>query len=165
MRAENGPSIEPTVPLMKAEEFVERFGNARTELVRGVVRWGPFGADSSVPSDGPLLKAEEFMERYGNARTELVDGVVRWGPLSLSPGSRGFVALGWPASGGGRGTPGKVVDHFRAGAVVVIVLDPATRSATVYRPDAPAMTHRVGDTLSGPDVQPRFAVEVARLFE
>ena len=86
------------------------------------------------------------------------------GPLPLPPASRGFVVLGCPATGGGHGMLGKVVQHLRAGAAAVIVLDHATHSATVYRPDAPPAIHHAGDTLTVPDVLPGFAVEVAKLF-
>ena len=133
-------------------------------MINGVVRWGP-GDDKPADPSVPLLTGEEFMARYGNARVELVNGVVRFGPSPPPPLTRGFVVLACPASGEGHGMLGKVVEHLRAGAAVVIVLDPATRSAMVYRPDAPPTTHRVGDTLTVPDVLPGFAVEVARLFE
>jgi hypothetical protein len=159
------PSDEPTGQLLTAEEFMARYENARPELVDGVVRWGPTVGKPSDPSAVPLLTAEEFMERYENAHAELVDGVVRFGRLPPPPVTRGFVVLAHPASGGGHGMLSKVVEHLRAGAAAVILLNPLTRSAMVYRPDAPPTTHRVGDTLAVPDVLPGFAVPVAVLFE
>jgi hypothetical protein len=165
MTAENRPSSEPTVPLLTAEQFMEGYGNASPELINGVVRWGVAAGYPSAPSEGQRMTAEEFFERFGNARVELVDGVVQWEPPPPPPATRGFVVLARPASGEGHGILGKVVEHLRAGAAVVIVLDPATRSAMVYRPDAPLKTHHAGDTLTVPDVLPGFAVDVGRLFE
>ena len=164
MSSEIGPPPEPTVPLMTAEEFVARYPNARPELVNGVVRWGP-GDDRPADPSVPLLTGEEFMERYGNARVEFVKGVVRFGPPPPPPVTRGFVVLTCPALGGGHGMLGKVVEHLRAGAAVVILLNPTKRTAMVFRPDAPPPTYRSGDTLTVPDVLPGFAVEVALLFE
>ena len=123
MSAESKLSVEPTAPFVTAEEFMARYPNARPELVNGVVRWGP-GVDKPSAPSVPLLTAEVFMERYGNARVELVDGVVRFGPLPPPPVTRGFVVLAHPASGGGHGMLRKVVEHLRAGAAAVLVLNP-----------------------------------------
>jgi hypothetical protein len=46
----------------------------------------------------------------------------------------------------------------------VVVLDPATTSASVYRSDEFQQIFHNGDTLTLPDVLPGFSVVVSRLF-
>ncbi len=60
----------------------------------------------------------------------------------------------------------KVAEYLNAGVTVVVVLDPAFDSATVYRQsdDFPQRMHN-GDELTLPDVLPGFAVPVRRFFE
>lgn len=59
----------------------------------------------------------------------------------------------------------KVVDYIRAGVKVVLVLDPATESASVFRSDTRQETFEKDAELTVPDVLPGFAVPVARFFE
>lgn len=59
----------------------------------------------------------------------------------------------------------KVVEYLKVGVDVVVVVDPETRTASVYRPNALQETFRDADMLTVPDVLPGFAVGVARLFE
>lgn len=59
----------------------------------------------------------------------------------------------------------KVVDYIRAGVRVVIVLDPATESASAFRSDTRQETFERDRELTVPDVLPGFAVPVARFFE
>lgn len=58
----------------------------------------------------------------------------------------------------------KVGEYIQAGVRAVVVLDPATESATVYRPVELQQIFHNGDDLTLPDVLPGFAVPVARLF-
>jgi Uma2 family endonuclease len=60
---------------------------------------------------------------------------------------------------------GKIGDFLNAGVRVVIVLDPATRSASVHRQDGDQQILRGEDKLTLPDVLPGFEVPVARFFE
>jgi Uma2 family endonuclease len=60
---------------------------------------------------------------------------------------------------------GKVGDFLNAGVVVVIVLDPATRSVSVHRQDGEQQILRGEEKLTLPDVLPGFEVGVARFFE
>ena len=59
----------------------------------------------------------------------------------------------------------KAEEYLDAGVKVVVVLDPGTRSAAVFRPDE--LPHRLdnGDELVLPDVLPGFACPVRRFFE
>jgi Uma2 family endonuclease len=60
---------------------------------------------------------------------------------------------------------GKAVEYIRAGVTAVVILDPRTASATVYRDDVRSDIFERDDTLTVPDVLPGFAVPVARFFE
>ena len=60
----------------------------------------------------------------------------------------------------------KVGDYLEVGVTVALVLDPDTRTASVYRNDPVNPQHIFGptDTLTIPDVLPGFSVPVASLF-
>lgn len=59
----------------------------------------------------------------------------------------------------------KLGEYLEAGVAAVLVLDPATRSASVYRPNEVQQIFEDGDDLVIPDVLPGFAVPVRRFFE
>ena len=61
----------------------------------------------------------------------------------------------------------KVGEYLGAGVAVVLVLDPETRTASVYRnnPQQPQQILNRGDNLTFPDVLPGFTIPVTRLFE
>jgi len=56
-------------------------------------------------------------------------------------------------------------EYLRAGAAVVVILDPDTATASVYRPDVFQQIFDNGDELVIPDVLPGFAVPVRKFFE
>lgn len=58
----------------------------------------------------------------------------------------------------------KVLDYLRAGVPAVVVLDPKTKSASVFRPAARQDVFEADESLTLPDVLPGFAVPVAALF-
>ncbi len=59
----------------------------------------------------------------------------------------------------------KATEYIAAGVTVVIVLDPKTESAAIYREhEFPQVRHN-GDELTIPDVLPGFAVTVRAFFE
>lgn len=58
----------------------------------------------------------------------------------------------------------KMLEYLKAGVRVVVILDPATTSASVYRPDELQQVFHNGDPLTLPDVLPGFSVPVNRLF-
>ncbi len=60
---------------------------------------------------------------------------------------------------------GKVLDYLRAGVAVVVVIDPKTESASVFRPGERQDVFEKDQTLTIPDVLPGFEVPVARFFE
>jgi Uma2 family endonuclease len=60
---------------------------------------------------------------------------------------------------------GKMLDYIRFGVPVVVILDPPTESASVYRPGTRQDIFEKDQTLTLPDVLPGFAVPVTRFFE
>jgi Uma2 family endonuclease len=59
----------------------------------------------------------------------------------------------------------KVGEYLTAGVRVVVVLDPATASASVYRTDELQQIYHNSDVLTLPEVLPGFSVVVSQLFE
>ena len=58
----------------------------------------------------------------------------------------------------------KMLDYIRAGVPVVVILDPKTRSASVFRNQDRQDIFEADEILTVPDVLPGFAVSVASLF-
>jgi Uma2 family endonuclease len=58
----------------------------------------------------------------------------------------------------------KVLDYLKAGVAVVVVLDPKTSTASVFRPNDLQDIFAADQTLTIPDVLPGFAVAVGMLF-
>jgi Uma2 family endonuclease len=59
----------------------------------------------------------------------------------------------------------KMLDYIRAGVPVVVILDPKTRSASVFRDQDRQEVFEADREMTIPDVLPGFAVPVAGLFE
>jgi Uma2 family endonuclease len=59
----------------------------------------------------------------------------------------------------------KATEYLAAGVKVVMVLDPETESAAVYRADEFPHRFHNGDSVVLPDILPGFAVPVAKFFE
>lgn len=59
----------------------------------------------------------------------------------------------------------KMIDYIRAGVSVVVILDPKTESASVFRSGTRQDTFEKDEELALPDILPGFAVPVARFFE
>lgn len=60
---------------------------------------------------------------------------------------------------------GKVHEYLDAGVRAVVILDPRSETASVYRPDVVQQVFEKTGTLTVPEVLPGFSVPVARLFE
>jgi Uma2 family endonuclease len=60
---------------------------------------------------------------------------------------------------------GKMLDYIRIGVPVVVILDPKTESASVFRSGTRQQTFEKDQTLEIPDVLSGFEVQVARFFE
>jgi Uma2 family endonuclease len=59
----------------------------------------------------------------------------------------------------------KRLDYLKAGVKVVVILDPKTKSASVFRPTDRQEMLEADQTLTIPDVLPGFALVVGKLFE
>jgi Uma2 family endonuclease len=59
----------------------------------------------------------------------------------------------------------KAAEYLDAGVTGVVILDPKTESAAVYREDEFPIRMHNGDELTLPDVLPGFAVRVSQFFE
>lgn len=59
----------------------------------------------------------------------------------------------------------KMLDYIRIGVPVVVILDPKTESASVFRPGERQDIFEKDQTLTLPDVLPGFEAPVARFFE
>jgi Uma2 family endonuclease len=59
----------------------------------------------------------------------------------------------------------KVQDYFKAGVKVVLVPDPATKTITVYRPNAEPQVLTENDTLTVEDIIPGFQLAVRDVFQ
>lgn len=103
------------------------------------------GADVCFWSYAKLPRETPLTDGVGNVPPELVVEV-------RSPTDRGTDLMG------------KAIDYIDAGVQVVVVLDPKTESASVFRSDTRHETFEKDATLTIPDVLPGFAVPVARFF-
>ncbi len=58
----------------------------------------------------------------------------------------------------------KIAMYLDAGVRLVWLVDPASQTVTIFRPDAVPMKLGAGETLDGGDVLPDFTVPVAEIF-
>ncbi len=182
----------PVTPagLMTAPEFAARYGGERVELVKGQVRelpmpfprhgkicfcMGYFLGDHAFKHDlGHVMSNDSFVPTGRDPDTvrgadlcfysysRLPKGPIPDGLLSIVPDL--VVEIRSPSERWGE-LFAKVGEYLKAGVRVVIVLDPASASASVYRPDELQQIFHNGDALVVPDVLPGFSVVVRQLFE
>ena len=189
------PISTPPAPMsspkfLTAAEFMARYENVYAELIRGVVKEYPMpgskhgkicmrigaliynhveeqdlghvmsndtsvqtGADPDTVRGGDVC----FLGYERLPRGEVPDGI-----LPISPDL--VVEVRSPSD---RWTEmfTKVVEYLKAGVRVVVVLDPKSATASVYRDDEFQQIFHNGDSLTLPDVLPGFSVAVSRLFE
>ena len=62
------------------------------------------------------------------------------------------------------GALAKIAMYLDAGVRLVWLVDPASRTVTIFRPEAMPSKLGVGDTLGGGDVLPEFSVPIAEIF-
>ncbi len=179
-----------SVPLLTAEEFARRYGGQRVELVKGLVKELPmpfpkhgkscgtiayFLTDYALKRDcAHVMTNDSFVKTRGNPDTvrgadvcyfsyeRLPKGEVPDGLLPIAPDL--VVEVRSPSDGWSEIFT-KVGEYLGAGVRVVIVLDAASQTASVYRPEELQQIFHNGDELVVPEVLPGFAVPVRRLFE
>lgn len=175
---------------LTAGEFVARYDHGTSELVKGVVqtRPGPDGVVRPIRSRlTGLLGDHDETNRLGRVvsnrpwvQTRRDPDSVRTADLCFYSGQRlprgqGPAALltvvpdlavevrsptdRWLA------TYDRLVEYLVAGVGVVVILDPDTVTASVYRDNELPRVLGGSDALVIPDVLPGFSVPVRRLFE
>jgi Uma2 family endonuclease len=190
MTALSAPApLGPAAPLMTAAEFTARYANIHAELIKGIVKEYPvpFPKHGKICMTigwlirnhmeahdlGHVMSNDSWIKTGSNPDTvrggdvcffsyeRLPKGEVPEGLLAVAPDL--VVEVRSPTD---RWTAifAKVVEYLTAGVRVVMVLDPATTSASVYRPDEIQQIFHNSDSLTLPDVMPGFSVVVSRLF-
>jgi len=182
----------PSTPLITAEQFGRMPGDGTvSELVGGrVVRMpSPFPFHGSVCLE-VALALNEFIRPYGLGRvfindsgivTERDPDTVRGADVSFFTKARlpegalpreryldtapELVVEVRSPSDRWQKILQKVSEYLSAGVSVVVVLDPSTNSANVYRDEGSPQTFGPNDTLTIPDLLPGFSVPIARFFE
>lgn len=187
------PAAPPaTEPLLTADEFVRRYDSEpRVELFRGRVvshpmPQGPHGYICNVASEliSPFVRQHKLGRVFSNdtfVRVRLKEpadtvrgadvafvsfarmpaGEVPAGPL---PAPDLVIEVRSPSDRISQ-LSAKASEYLDAGVTVVLVLDPDTRSAAVYRENEFPVRMHNGDELTLPDVLPGFAVTVQQFFE
>jgi Uma2 family endonuclease len=184
------PASGVPVPLLTAEEFAQRYGGQRVELVKGVVKELPI----PFPKHGKICGTiayflNDFAFKHDCAHVMTNDSFVKTRskpdtvrgadvsyysyerlprgevPDGLLPVSPDLVIEVRPPSDGWSEIFTKVGEYLGAGVRAVIVLDAVSQTASVYRPEELQQIFHNGDELVVPEVLPSFAVGVRRLFE
>jgi Uma2 family endonuclease len=184
------PASGVSVPLLTAEEFAQRYGGQRVELVKGVVKELPmpfpkhgeicgtiayYLKDFALKHDcAHVMTNDSFVKTRSNpdavrgadvsyySYERLAKGEVPDGLLPVAPDL--VVEVRSPSDGWSEIFT-KVGEYLGAGVRVVVVLDAVSLTASVYRPDELQQIFDNGDELIVPEVLPDFAVAVRRLFE
>lgn len=176
--------------LLTAAEFADRYSHLRYELVRGVpvetpmpnLRHGKACATVSrllgnfveehdlghVMSNDSFVKVENDPDTLRGADVlfisydRLPKGRVPDGVLDVIPELA--VEVVSPTDVWTK-LFGKVHEYLDAGVKAVVILDPRSETASVYRPDVVQQVFAKTDTLTVPEVLIGFSVPVAKLFE
>jgi Uma2 family endonuclease len=183
------PTAAPAA-LLTAEEFTVGYENVHAELVKGVVKeypvpWFKHGFICSKIDRliGTHVDAHDLGRTASNdtwIRTGTNPDTVRGAdvcffsyerlpkgevPEGLLPAAPDLVVEVRSPSDRWNDIFIKVGEYLNAGVRAVVVLDPKTTSATVYRSEELQQTFHNGDPLTLPDVLPGFSVPVGRLFD
>ena len=179
-----------TTPLLTAEEFAEQYEGQRVELVKGRVvethrpslRHGKTCClvayslgQHVVPSDlGHVMTNDSWIVVEHDPDTvrgsdvcffsysrlpkgKIPDGLIEAVPELVfevrSPSDRWAKVMA------------KVLEYLTAGVQAVVVIDPKSESASVFRPDERQTTFEADEVLVLPDVLPDFSVPVRAFFE
>jgi len=176
--------------LMTAEEFVRKHGGEYVELIDGIVEPIPM----PKPLHGRVcVKASRYLDEFVEANDlgvvcsndtfvlvhrnpDRVRGadVVYWSKAKLPDGQVPEGVIEAPpdlcvevVSPTNRRSEvfSKVGDYLGAGVTAVVVLEPDSATASVYRQTGGQQILAASDTLTLPDVLPGFAVPVRKFFE
>ncbi len=184
-------SVPPTPPptLMTADEFTARYAHRHAELVAGIVKEYPvphlkhgkicatitalIWHHVSQADLGHVMGNDSWIKTGSNPDTvrgadvcffsyeRLPKGDVPEGLLPVVPDL--VVEVRSPTERWVN-VYAKVAEYLEAEVRVVVILDPGTTSASVYRENEFQQLFYNGDELTLPDVLPGFTVAVSRLF-
>ncbi len=181
------PSPAPSPAAMTIEEFIARYQGTNAEYVDGVVkephmawmRHGKIAMRLAAPlavwveeNDLGHVMGNDSWFRTGATKMRggdvcfvsyerLPKGPVPDGELDVIPDIVGEVKS--PSDRWGDIFI-KVGEYVNAGVRVVIVIDPETVTASLYRQGPHQIILQATDTLTVPDVLPGFSIPVARFF-
>jgi len=183
------PVSPPAPKLLSADEFFEQYGAGGYELIDGIVTevsMPGFKHGKVVIKVGVELELYLRDNPIGHAAGNDTLFQLRRGPDTLRGPDVLFVSYAkQPADDVPDGplkvipelvfevrSPSdpwtevleKVLDYLKAGVSVVVVLDPKTSTASVFRPNDLQDIFAADQTLTIPDVLPGFAVAVGTLF-
>jgi len=176
--------------LLTAEEFYDRYGRGGYELVKGVVQEVAMpGARHGKVCVKVARVLDEFFEAnsLGHVMSNDTLMLLRRGPDSMRGADVCFVSHATLPKDAVPDGPlevipelvfevrspsdpwteviEKMLDYVKAGVKVVVILDPKTKSASVFRPTDRQEILEADQTLTLPDVLPDFALVVGKLFE
>lgn len=182
------PTTAPPA-LLTADEFAARYANIHAELVKGVVKEylvpglkhgficsrvdRLLGNHVEAHDLGRVMSNDTWVRTGSNPDTvrgadilyisyeRLPKGPLAAGYLTISPD---LVVEVKSPSDRWNDLFIKVGEYLGIGVRVVVIVDPATESVSVYRMEDGQRTLGVNDTLTLPDVLPGFSVPVAGLF-
>lgn len=181
--------VVATPPKMTVEDFFKFHGNeSNVDLIRGqIVRYPMPGVRHGLVclNAGGIIR--DFVRAHKLGRTLGNDTLIRittdtalgadvayvsYAKLPPGPSPEGMLEVApdlvvevrspsdlWTAA------LGKMLDYIRVGVPVVVILDPKTESASVFRPGDRQDVFEKDETLTLPDVLPGFEVPVAHFFE
>jgi Uma2 family endonuclease len=186
------PTETATEELLTADEFLRRHGDETgIELVVGrIVSCAPTDAPHGYVSCAITALIYNFVRQHQLGRVFSHDTFVRTkrgeGGESVRGPDVAFVSFerlpAGPVTKGALPVPPNLVvevrsprdrisqlsakasEYIEAGVTVVLVIDPDTESAAVYREDEFPIRMHNGDELTLPDVLPGFSMRVADLF-
>jgi Uma2 family endonuclease len=182
--------VVATPPKMTVEEFFRQYGGeSNVELVRGqVVRYPMPGAEHGVVASIANFELRAFAQANKLGRVMGNDTLIRIAADTARGADVCFLSYAkCPAeqrlprgvleiipelvievrspSDLWTDAMSKAIDYLRAGVAAVVILDPKTRSASVFRSGDRQDTFEGDQALTIPDVLPGFDVPVARFFE
>ena len=184
-------TLPPPTKLLTAQEFLNQFGDRRgVELIRGIVRSKAMpGARHGQVCFRFSTKLGIYLEKHDLGHvfthdtfvlTELTPDSYR-GPdfqfIRYEKLPKGAVPVGIPdvqpdlvvevrsPSDSWKSMTGKAVEYLNAEVRVVVLIDPADQTATIFRADAKPETVQADGSLSIPDLLPGFSLPLASLFE
>lgn len=186
------PPVARPMPaaLLTAEEFYARYGRGGYELVKGLVKEIPMpGARHGKVCVKVARLLDEFVEANSLGHVLSNDTLVllRRGPDTMRGSDVCFVSFDTLPKDAVPDGPlevipelvfevrspsdywtevlEKVLDYLKAGVKVVVVFDPKTTTASVFRPNDLQDIFQADQSLAVPDVLPGFAIQVGKFFE